>query len=217
MKRTAFILAIIGILSLLGGCTDLNPDPKWPGDLYYYYFNQRIFLTERKDLITVCFVDAASRRQFVRDMPSTLQFWNRRQNAGLDYAQWNEEDNYTTTIFLQSTRKKIPASQMKELRYRTDVQYVTYMLENERGDIVGVTNEFAVKLRNAEDYQKLETMARGYRCEVFVRPYSLTNVYYLRIPKSSDLGPVRTANRFQESRLFEFAEPNFISFMDDWF
>jgi hypothetical protein len=102
---------------------------------------------------------------------------------------------------------------------RSEVISATYLLENDRGLLSGITNEFAVGLGVSTSYAQLQELAEKHHCIVGEK-YSydfLKNVFRMYVSKASELTAMQAANLFYETELFGFAEPNFITFSSQTF
>lgn len=92
-------------------------------------------------------------------------------------------------------------------------EFVTPVLENKNGKIVGgLTNIFVVRLKNKNDFDLLMKYSNSFRIKN-IRQYEFDkNVYFLTVSQDSDLNSIEVSYRFAKSGLFDFAEPEYLTF-----
>ena len=225
MRYFVHYFFVLGVLFFLCGCSyfdmveesgfDRNNEtesidlvPNEEGNIYYYYFDEKIFLKEKKDLILVCFVDASSRKDFINELTavSYLKVWNPARSD-----HWDEDNDYNILILQSASEDEIPTERVMDLQNHQGVKYVSYMMEYE-GSSVSTSDEFAVKLRNRSGLSQLEDLAREYGCAVSRCADQEDGIYYVRRNKETAISIIQLSGFFYETGLFEFTSPDFFYF-----
>ncbi len=175
---------------------------------YYYYFDERIYLKERKDLIAICFQDEYALQMFISKQGSisSLKIWQQSQ-TGIMKAQ-----NPYNLLVLQSDGSEITNKQRKELESLPEVRYVSPMLGETDNHLSSVSNEFSVKLRNFSDYSSLESLSKQYNSEVIRYEGFDEGIFFVRLPKDSEFGVIGLSAIFYETGLFDYTSPCFFWF-----
>ncbi len=176
--------------------------------VYYYYFDERVYLKERKDIIAICFQNEQALQRFISEQSSlfSLKVWGQSSSGNT-----NEPNPYNLLI-VQSLGIEISEGQRKELASLPEVLYVSPMFgENDR-HLTSVSDEFSVKLRKRIDYSRLENMAQEHGCAVLRYEGFNEDIYLVKRPKESELGTIQLSAFFYETGLFEFTSPGFFWF-----
>ena len=206
MRRHQLYLLLLPLL-LVAGCSKLEKASQ-----YYYYFNEKIFLDERRDLLFILFEKGIPEAQKLAIVQSdaTLKPWANQSLLGSDVVY---DDSIVDMAVLQSSGR-IPPAKLNAIRSKDGVRTVSYMFEKD-GKFFAVDDTFTVQLNHADAASKLEEIVRRYGCTY--EPW-LTDgvpwegVYTVTVPKTSDYGTIRLSCIFQESGLFEWSSPNFYIF-----
>ena len=74
----------------------------------------------------------------------------------------------------------------------------------------GLTGEFLVKLKSPADYLELQRLAKETKTKIVKQNQFDPSVYILESDKNSNGNALKMANYFYETKIFEFAEPNFL-------
>ncbi|MGI5847001.1 MAG: S8 family peptidase [Candidatus Cryptobacteroides sp.] len=212
-------------LLILSGCSyfslqysSIDPPSEYVSDMqvvnmtdsevYYYYFDEKVFLKEKKDLLLACFTDALSRRQYIAELPSvsSLTVWNPANST-----QCEEDNSYNILILQDASGKEIQESQVKGLISRPGVRYASYILEYE-GNLVSVSDEFSVKLKHRSNYQEMLSLLQEHGCILVEDKNSGDEVYCIRRNRDSIVGSVKLSSNFYETGLFDYASPRFLWF-----
>lgn len=177
-------------------------------DIYYYYFDTKVFLKEQQDLFLVCFNDAQARRDYIAELNSVslLKIWN-PNGSNTDI----EDDPYNFLI-LQSLDPNLKYDLIKETLTRSDIKYVSPIYGDDNTCLTAVTDEFSVQLKNKADLSRLVEMAAKFDCSVVRRDDFDDGVYDVRLQKQNEAGAVRLSAMFYESGLFVFTSPAFVWF-----
>lgn len=175
--------------------------------VYYYYFNEKIFLTERKDLLFIKYKDGYNTSHIVDSLLRTqnVKRWDAEKNI------LPSQDPSASFIVLQSSSGNIDDNVLKRVNNSSEIVNTSSIFEY-KGNYSAATDRFTVKLRNRSDYSKLEQYVNKYSCKVIVRPWLGENVYLITVPKDSDYSSIDLANIFMESGCFEYTSPDFYFF-----
>jgi len=97
-----------------------------------------------------------------------------------------------------------------ELNQKTNVVFANPFLVFKDGTLQGVTDQFAVKLKNESDLPLLSEEVKKSNAKIS-KQYSYDNlVYFITVDKSSAGNALDLANKFAESNKFAFSEPDFL-------
>lgn len=83
------------------------------------------------------------------------------------------------------------------------------MLEFKEGHLLGLTDEFIVKLKAEGYFDQLKNLVEQHACKIVKENDFVKNQFLLSVPKTSGYNSLQLANLFYETGLFEFSEPNF--------
>lgn len=173
------------------------------GLLYYYYFDERIFLKERKNMLLVCFTDNVARKEFVDGIRSVsfLQVWNPSQ-----------EEGYSHNILVLETvgGEDIPEDLLNDINDSPDVRYISPII-GDNNQYSSVSDEFSVKLRGSS-LSRLSAISREYGCDIMCYDGFGEGIYFVRRSKDSVFGTIQLASLFYETGAFEFTTPGFFNF-----
>ena len=155
-------------------------------DNYYYFHGEKVYLEERP-----------MQRLFVPRVDEATKV------GDTTYAQWFDS--------VQPLRGSNAWIGVVGLSYKSaaDIDGIeTYPLYYYKGAPVSVIEKFTVRLKEGVSYQELETLAASYGAEILSPAPYTENQYYVGVG-SSGKNSLDLANRFYESGLFEFSEPQF--------
>ncbi len=194
MKKLISVVCVGMLLGGLGGILTAceggifgDNDPK----AFYYYGieDRKIYLDLVHNQVYVEFVSDASEEQI--------------RSVANDYPDLMFERR----IF--SSDRLITSGVVRSIRARDKVVSAEYLFETE-GSLMSITDEFTVLLKPETSYSELQALAQRYDCRIGEENEFVDNQYMLYASKASGYNSLRLANIFYETRLFEFAEPNFI-------
>jgi subtilisin family serine protease len=104
-------------------------------------------------------------------------------------------------------------SLLNQLKQNPKVVYANPFLVYKDGTLQGVTDQFAVKLKNESDLPLLLNEANINNVKIS-KQYSYDNLlYFIAVDKSSNGNALEIANRFAETNKFAYAEPDFLLFL----
>ncbi len=99
---------------------------------------------------------------------------------------------------------------MNKIELFDEVSYVNPLFVSENGHFAGTLGEFFVKLRSADDFDKLQQLASETKTKI-IREYEyMPDVYILFADKHSAGNAKEMAKRFQKTGLFKYASANSI-------
>ena len=169
------------------------------GKDFYYYFDEKIYLTERVDKMFIKLTKDADRKNMLSFIQKdTLVNLNRLDETTWDYFILLETKE--GTYFSLETLTKF--------KRNPNVLSAQFILENGNNKL-GLSNNFTVKLKSATLMEQLENLVLEYDCMIIKQDQIVKNQYVITIPSSSELNAMQMANLFYETELFEFSEPNF--------
>ena len=215
MKRKKGFWIATSILCLFCACTkqdlDLNASETEATtraleeeDVFYYYGyeNKKIFLREIKDRIFVKFAPDATREQFQAVANNKIAPLSKKLNGEVRFVKGSS----LNTMILES--KEMSPAVLDSLKTKNGIASATYLLE-QNGSFSAITDEFIVKLKETTSYEQLQELAEKYNCRLGDENEFVKNQFKLYVSKTAELNAMQMANRFYETGLFEFSEPNF--------
>lgn len=175
--------------------------------VFYYYGieNRKIALREDKNKIFLKFAPTATKEQF-RTVAKNSALLHTKESEAEKY--FIEGSPFNMTVL---EGQKISSDIINSFKAREEIVSATYMLDY-NGSSVAITDEFVVKLNDKTSYTQFEGLAKKYDCRIGKENEFVKNQYMLYVPKVSELTAMQMANLFYETGLFEFSEPNLISF-----
>ena len=227
MSQRFFLLSLFfTLLYLLIGCSAFNLEQTDPGEmatslneqfatnslkndnLFYYHFDERIFLEERKNLVAICFQNEPALLKFISELNplSALMTWSQSPSRS------SNRNNPYNILILRSLSAEVTTEQRKELASLPEVRYVSPLLGLDEQHLSSVSNEFSVKLRKRSDYSTFESIVRQYNCEIICHEGLDQGIFLVRLPKDSESDVIHLSTVFYETGLFEFSSPCFFWF-----
>ena len=180
--------------------------------LFYYYFDEKIYVNERTDILYLEFTDGLSaeqKRSIVNSNPS-LSPWHLHTWDGKELIF----DGSDRDAILQA---EAPISQntLEAFRKMDGVKTLSFLLEKDKS-YSAATDEMVVLLKSTSTEAQLMELAGKYNCAV--KPFLVDGApvqegeYVVTVPKSVTMGTIRLANLFYETGLFVFTSPDLILF-----
>lgn len=213
MKKVELLFLVACFAGLLAGCTNKDfvkgsSEAGKSGELYYYYFDRKVPLKERQDLAFIKFCDSQSKDSFVARIDGGLSTLRPYSPSG-DKEQVSGSAG--DMLLVQSSSPEEIDGLIKELKADPSVVFVSKALEYE-GSLVGVSDEFSVKLRKGTSQTELERLAAKFGCAVSQREFFGKDIFFVKVDKASEFSVLELANSFYETGLFEFTSPDFYTF-----
>lgn len=219
MKLT-HLLSLAAASLLAAGCSYMNlSDPtdaeialgeagliqSRDSSVFYYYFGEKIFLTEHKDMAFLQLSDNSDAGQSIQAAGANSALRVRSAGASIG------GDTPLRTSIIESTTGIISKEQIRALRNDESVRSISYMTEY-NGHMSAVSDNFYVKLKDVSDYSKFNELVLKYNCEASPQAWSGPDEFSVRIPRDSEIETIQLANIFYETGLFEFSSPDFFLF-----
>lgn len=176
--------------------------------VFYYFSGKRIYLSEHKDVLLICFKDETSKVQGIKEIQSFLSFtsWkSKSQDKSVT------EDPNSNVAIIKSNSGMFLEQDISKIKNREDVTHVSYLTEYKK-QYAAPINQFLVKLNESSDYDKLETLVSKMSCKFIDKPWLGENVYLISVPKNNKLSAIDMANVFAESGMFKYSSPDFYIF-----
>ncbi|MDR2585026.1 MAG: hypothetical protein LBC84_02230 [Prevotellaceae bacterium] len=179
-----------------------------PDDEIFYYFgleNKKIYLTQCLDKILIRFSSDTDKERMlalVSDVAPLKIFENTISDEGYIHL----------ACFESQDEKPISQEIIKSFKTIDQVISVAYMYQYNGGKHQGIIDEFVVQFNSSTSYKQLEELAKENGCtigEKYSSPF-VENRFTIHVPKTSELNAMQMANKFYETKLFYFSEPNFI-------
>ena len=177
-------------------------------DLFYYYFDEKVFLKERKDMLFIRFEDNVSREGFLADLNnlSIIKPWD--ADGQKSYVKGNA---FNMLVVQTHSGEPIPIDLFREINNRKGVRVASFLTEN-NGELAAPTDEFIVRLRRLSDITRLEKLVERFGCEMSHREWFDPEVFFVRCKSCVENSMIHIANFFYETGLFEYTSPDFILF-----
>ncbi len=171
---------------------------------YYYAGGKKIKLNRLSDSFAV---------RYKKDIPSRAM--ERKLSLKADFADAEERKDMPrhrmVIVTLPPSRRLAEVKDsVKSLEADTDVEFVTPVYREARSGLrLIATDEIIVRFKSNVSRSEIENFNKENNVEVIEQNRFVPNQYLLRVKNPKDT--LATANKYQESGLTEFAEPNFVS------
>lgn len=208
-------LYTIFLCTLLMGCDKYTEKIIEPGNCnfinFYYYGDSIITLGElSNDYITVAFDSSATESQIKSFIAAEKEFDPTFTYTLYGYfvpLKFKEPKSCQEITAVIATLQKNPMVAFVHYTMKTDCSY-TFMPILGSKCVMIYSNYFRVKVKNVNDLTDLNAMIKSTRTELVNQNSFMPQWFTLRTTKNSKGDALRMANYFQESKLFEYAEPN---------
>ena len=211
MKYLKMILKLASVLffaSLVSACSTKEEEEltrDYSNDIFYYYGyeNRAIYLEQVMDKILLGFTSDTHSEQMLAliDEYSTLQL--------IDGALCGE-GNIRFAAVESKDGKHISQEMLTSLKEKDKIISATYMYRYNGSHAMGIMDDFVVRLKGSTSYEQLKKLAEKNACRIGKKNQFVDNQYTLHVSKTSELNAMQMANKFYETKLFAFAEPNFV-------
>lgn len=209
MKTTLKIALATFILTGFSACSIKDNEDKLKtksddGEIFYYYGSEKVFLTQSLDKTLLRFTSDIDKEQMLALISefTSLEI--------IDGAYWGEGP-LRFAAFESMDGKPISSEIMKSLKNKDKVISATYMYQYHNGKLQGIMDEFIVQLKGGTSYEQLEILAKENGCTIGEEYPFVKNRFTLHVSKTSELNAMQVANKFYETKLFAFSEPNFVT------
>lgn len=170
---------------------------------FYYYQGETIPLKIVTDKILVKFekeISLESKRNVISissKVKPILEKHTHRNNIVIPVLAENTNENELRQIITELNKNK-------EIEYANP--YYAYF----DSIVIGLTNQFIVKLKVTTTYTELEELVNSTKTTIGRQDKYDKNIYIISTNKSSTGNALEIANYFYETRKFEFSEPSFL-------
>jgi subtilisin family serine protease len=172
-------------------------------NMFYYYWNEKIFIKERTDKIFLKMDLKAINKERLTDFKNSIK------SFGL-VTDIDEDDIMPLFIAIETkTGNDIPSILYENYKANAMVVSATPMLQYNEV-LQGLTDEFMVHLKPSSSYGQLQQLAQQNNCIIVKDNWPFKDQYMLSVSKTSKLNSLQMANLFYETGLFEYASPNFV-------
>jgi len=174
---------------------------------YYYYQGVKQYLNLDKSRVFVSVVDTTqfniagvnTATKFIKDIQVENQ-------VRVDYIKryWQEmtlQDNLSASQY---------ENKVTDIKQSRDNLIVSPFFTNQRGEKIGLSNFFYVKLKSLNDTVILKQQASSYNAVVVSQDTFMPLWFVLSVTSNSANNTLELSNIFYESGLFQYVEPDFI-------
>ena len=180
---------------------------------FYYFYGVKMYLQQVTDKMLLKFTPDASKEQIfgIIESNSSLQ-----PMSGTNYKDLPEDYTLRVAVLETKNGKPISSATIESFKARAEVVSVSYLYKpsNNQGEqgLTGFTDEIIVKLKGTTSYEQLRELAERNNCTVGEENQFTKNQFMVYVSKTSKLDALQISNLFQETRLFQYSEPNFYTF-----
>ena len=201
------ILKLNVILFLLAGslnsCEKKEKSDHEDNEIFYYNFDEKIFLKQVKSKIFLKFTPDANEEQLNALIGSESSLRPTSDisldgNAGLRFA-----------VLEARNGKQIQSTTIEYFKTKVEVISVEY-LSMYNDFLQGLTDVITVKLKETTTHAQLQELAEQNHCTVREENQYVKNEFMLFVSKVSESNAMHTANLFYETGFFEFASASLI-------
>jgi len=203
------VASILFLGSLVLACSIKEEEEEltrdYSNDVFYYYGyeNRAIYLEQVMDKILIKFSSDTNKEQI-------LALISEADSLKLIGSSYRYEGTLRYAALESKDEKQISLETLKSLKERDEIISATYMHRYNGGNLSGIMDDFVVQLKSSTSYEQLKKLAEKNACEIGKKDQFVNNQYTLHVSKTSELNAMQTANKFYETKLFAFAEPNFM-------
>ncbi len=202
-KSTAVILVL---LSMFISVTDIQAQKKPTG--YYCHTPDGIArFTTSNEKVLIAFRDGLTLERKSALLKSANVFKPLKEEMNLP------SPKVTIAEILPGKTEKEILQALSQLRVSDEVIYANPFLVYEDGTLQGIQDRFAVKLKSAADYSRLESLVRNSSATIVEQNKYDPLVYFIKVIKNSKGNALEMANQFAESNFFTYAEPDFLKLL----
>jgi hypothetical protein len=186
-------------------CDKGNPNDNIYDGTYikYYYEEDEYSFRQIKNKIFVQYTSSASTVNWESDREQ----WEALINSDVSLQPYK---NGGVWIILEHKKgSPIPPATIEYYKASSVVASASYLLEAESNGVLhGLTNEFAVKLKETTSYEQLQQLAAQNDCNINTKSFS--NQHYVTVSKNSGFDAIQLSGLFCETNLFESVQPKFV-------
>ena len=193
MKKSIIIITVLFL------CFSLNAQQI--NYNFYYYFGEKIYLTEKTDKMFIKLSEDADKQELLAIILADDSI---KLSAGY-------EKYFGLSAILEAKENiNISPAILNKYRFNKNIISAQLMLEYKNTLLLGLIDEFIVKLKPTTSLKQLQSLMSKYSCLIVKESPYVKNQYLVSVSKTSALNALQTANLFYETGLFEFSTPNFV-------
>ena len=182
----------ITIITVLFVCFSLSAQ-------FYYYEGEKIYLTKKTNKMFIKLSEKAD-KQGLLDI--ILADDSVKLSAGYE--------NFGQFAVLEAKDSiNISFATLNKYILNSNIASAQLMLEYKNITLIGLIDEFIVKLKPTASLKQLQNLMSKYSCVIVRESPYVKNQYLVSVSKTSALNALQTSNMFFETGLFEFSAPNF--------
>lgn len=175
--------------------------------VFYYAWDEKIYLTVNKEKILLKVSKTKNKARAEQVLFQDEDFKLKADSSTID--KWAQDE----LLLMEAKYKDIfRENNMGKYRNHPDIVAANYVLEDDGGGSLGITDEFVVKLRVGVDEEEFFKLAKKQDCDIVRRNPFDEDKFILKISDKDTLNALYTSNKFYESGLFEYATPDFVLF-----
>ncbi len=207
MKKVFLFSVIVLLLSAMGGC-EKDEIKKTTRKYFYYYKGEKQYLELNTHYIFIL--------SKVKELPKKYSNYFGQNTEFKREDEWDKIQPQTKTYNFYwsevNLKKKLSEKEyfklIENIKKEKNVETVAPYFQTKDTPMLGLTNFFTVKLKKASDIEILKQQAKKYSCIVVEQDKFMPLWFVLSITKESSDNSLEISNRFYESGLFEYAEPD---------
>lgn len=170
---------------------------------FYYYQGEKIPLKISRDKILV---------KFKKEMP--LESKRSAVSITSKIKPISEKNIHRNNLVIAELAENTTENELKqvitELNKNKNILYANPYYAYSDSILIGLTNQFTVKLKNTTTYLELEALINLTKTTIDKQDKYDKNIYIIGANKNSTGNALEIANYFYETGKFEFSEPSFL-------
>lgn len=195
MKKIYFIL-IISFFYTIVSAQNIN------NQIFYYYKGSKIYFQPSYEQVTV----GVNTENYTEATRLTIASICKVNESAITKSTIKNQ----YFINFSTQEKNIAIAAIEALKSKSEFLFVFNGYYSADNKTCTYSNEFVVKLKPSTAYATLESLLNEYKCSL-VQPYKFNNsTFILKANNQLNFNGLNAANKFYETGLFEFSEPNFI-------
>lgn len=198
------IISFLFTLIFIGCNKEKESDRNQSSQRFYYYYDDKIYLNELSNGLTLCFVDSATVKEKV-DLISQYSFL-----IPIDTSQYYLSIYYIVIYFKNIETIQTAKEKISILKNNAKIIQANLLLTTENRSTIGLIDEFIVQPKTETTKQDLDQLVLQTKTKIVERNSFDTTAYILSVDKYSNGDAIDMANWFYETNKFVYSEPNFL-------
>lgn len=171
---------------------------------YYYVGGKKVKVQRLPDSFAARYKPEISSQDMVKRLAAKEDFGDAEERKELP------RHRMVVVTLPHSRRLADTESSIKELEGDEDIEFIAPVFREPRSGLRLIpTDEITVRFKNTVSQSDIEAFNKENEVEVIEKNRYVTNQFILRVKSPNDT--LLLANKYQESDLTEFAEPNFVA------